>query len=110
MTDPGSLWRRSLAAPQSTLILSIIPVLCLTCWNGVACWFWPRLMHLDFTDLRKEIRINESNWIKQNNIMKYREQTGYRFLDVFDKAFTSQGDKSAILTEKFNNIDSEMAQ
>lgn len=37
-TDPWCLWR-SLAAAQSTLILSMTPVLCLTCWNGAACWF-----------------------------------------------------------------------
>lgn len=37
-------------------------------------------MHLDFTDLRKDISVNENNWIKQNDMMKYRKHTFWMIL------------------------------
>lgn len=70
VTDPRCLCRRSLAAPQSTFILAIIPVFCLIRWNGVACWFWPRLMHLDSTDLgggKKESTLKRRDKAKHHN-------------------------------------------
>lgn len=55
ITDPWCFRGKSVAAPQSTLILTVVLVLNLNRWNAVAGWFWPRLMHLDVTDLWTEI-------------------------------------------------------